>query len=126
MANRHQVGDARHILCLDDRDRICSLRRRLVLGMAATRQPFSQSFAGSQALGGVGGHVLAAGLANRAAEGLRGAQWVAAGFALHREDRAEARIAGRATRPHLAGALRAHRRQLCFGVVEVTRAQSRT
>ena len=43
----------------------------------------------------------------------------AAGFALDGEDRAEARVAVRAARAHLARALRALRRQLALGLVEV-------
>ena len=47
-----------------------------------------------------------------------------AGFAFDCEDRAEARIAGRAPRAHLAAALRARRGELTFGVVEVARREA--
>jgi hypothetical protein len=62
---------------------------------------------------------LAPGPSNGPAEGLRGAQTGAAGFALHREHGAESRLALGAPVPHLLAARRAKLRQRGFVLLEV-------
>src|SRR5437899_11263048 len=63
--------------------------------------------------------LLAARLADGAAEGFGRAELVSARFALDGEGRAEAGIARRAPRAHLSAALRARLGQLALGLVEV-------
>jgi len=67
---------------------------------------------------------LTTGLADRATKSFGGAQLIAADLAVHDEDRAEARVAGRAPRAHLASALGTSAGQLALRFVEVALRES--